>query len=116
MYSLEKIVFSKNLKIIYANNTSNSKVSTINLFDTNLEILKTGAFRSLNKLTTVLLPDTLQSIEEEAFSSCYNLKKVIYKGTIEEWQNISIAANKNEYLLNATIYCKDGIINPKEDN
>ena len=116
MYSLEKIVFPKNLKIIYANNASNSKVSTINLFKTNLEILKNGAFRGLSKLTTILLPNTLQSIEEEAFSSCYNLKKVIYKGTIEDWQNISIAVNKNEYLLNATIYCKDGIINPKEEN
>jgi hypothetical protein len=91
-------------------------VSTINLFETNLEILKDCAFIGLYELTTVLLPDTLQSIEESAFASCYNLKKVIYKGTIEEWQNISIAANKNEYLLNATIYCKDGIINPKEDN
>ena len=38
-----------------------------------------------------------------AFIGCSGLKTVYYKGTIEQWNNISIASD-NSYLTSATRY------------
>jgi hypothetical protein len=42
------------------------------------------------------------------FSYCPNITDVYYKGTAEEWANISIGTN-NEYLTNATIHYNWGV-------
>ena len=114
--NLEKITFSNNLKAIYANNLSGSKITTINFLKTNLETIGSSAFNGTSYLTTVLLPNTLITIGANAFDYDFNLTKIIYNGTVEQWNNILIETTGNECLLNATIYCKDGVINPKEEN
>lgn len=110
MYNLEKIIFSSNLKTINEDNLRNSKITTMNFLKTNLETIGSYAFRGISNLTTVLLPNTLTTIEDNAFYNDSSLIKVIYNGTIEQWNNIDIDPTGNEYLLNATIYCKDGVI------
>ena len=116
MSNLEKITFSNNLKTVNASNLSGSKITTMNFLKTNLKTINSSAFNSMSYLTTILLPNTLTIIETNAFNYDYNLTKVIYNGTIEQWNNININSTGNKYLLNATIYCKNGIINPKEEN
>ena len=49
----------------------------------------------MSYLTTILLPNTLTTIGENAFNYDYNLTKVIYNGTIEQWNNININSTGN---------------------
>ncbi|MDE6658679.1 MAG: fibronectin type III domain-containing protein [Eubacterium sp.] len=47
-----------------------------------------------------------------AFASCDSLSEVRYNGTKENWGAISVGSD-NDKLINATVYCSDGIINCK---
>ena len=47
-----------------------------------------AAFRFCTKLTTVVIPEEVEAIGDQAFDSCYDLKRLYYEGTPEEWNNI----------------------------
>ena len=61
------------------------------------------AFDGCGGLTSVTIPDSVTSIGERAFSSCSGLKTVFYKGTAEQWKQISIV-DSNSPLTYATRY------------
>ncbi len=50
----------------------------------------------------VTLSDSVTDINGDAFLGCTNLKTVNYKGTQEQWEQISIGSD-NGNLTNATI-------------
>jgi hypothetical protein len=50
----------------------------------------------------VIIGDNVTSIGNAAFYDCRNLTTVNYKGTQEQWEQISIGEN-NEYLTDAVI-------------
>ena len=60
------------------------------------------AFDGCSSLTSVTIPDSVIIIGSHAFYGCSNLTTVNYKGTQEQWGQISIGYN-NSYLTNATI-------------
>ena len=62
-----------------------------------------------SNLKTVFLPKTLTSIGARAFYQCNSLEKIIYMGTIEDWNKITIPAHGNTYLNGVPIQCIDGI-------
>ena len=45
--------------------------------------IKEGAFEGNEKLTEIVLPSSLRSVEANAFDGCVNLKEVIFPDTIE---------------------------------
>ncbi len=77
-----------------------------------VKVIDYGAFSGCSRLESVVFPDSLEIIDENAFSNCQNLKKVElganlkalsqdflisthikkidYKGTVEQWQEIII--------------------------
>ena len=61
------------------------------------------AFYGCSSLTSITIPDGVTSIGYEAFNGCNSLKTVFYKGTVEQWKEISIR-NGNTNLTNATRY------------
>ena len=60
------------------------------------------AFNNCSSLTSVTIPDGVTSIGNYAFYNCRNLTSVNYKGSQEQWEQISIGWN-NGSLTNATI-------------
>lgn len=60
-----------------------------------------GVFINNYNLTTVTIPLTIETIGGRAFSGCGSLKKIIYEGTQESWQTISIGS-QNEALRRIT--------------
>ena len=61
------------------------------------------AFYGCSRLTSITIPDGVTSIGNYAFYNCGRLKTVLYKGTAEQWKEISIGSN-NGYLTSADRY------------
>lgn len=64
------------------------------------------AFRYHSKLRQVELPNTLTSIDDSAFDHCTGLKSVIYHGTREEWERVSVD-RYNEALTSSDVICME---------
>ena len=62
-----------------------------------------NTFRGCSGLTSVTIGSGVTSIGESAFEGCSGLKTVYYKGTTEQWRNISIDLD-NDYLTYAARY------------
>ena len=65
--------------------------------------IEEDAFLGCISLGSILLPSTITTIEDGAFENTESLSAVIYKGSEEDFKNISIADNNDDFL-NATIY------------
>ena len=61
-------------------------------------------FNSCTSLASIEIPSSVTSIGENAFYGCSNLRKVYYGGSEEQWGDISIHHNNNNYLTGATRY------------
>jgi hypothetical protein len=55
-------------------------------------------------LTSITIPSSVTSIETDAFYGCSSLEIVYYTGKAEDWDNITIESNGNDYLTSATRY------------
>jgi len=63
-----------------------------------------NAFRDCTSLKTITIPAGLVSVGNTAFGNCTSLTTVNFKGSAEQWANITIDGG-NDYLKNATINC-----------
>ena len=60
-----------------------------------------GAFDGCSGLTNITIPNSVTSIGAKAFRGCSGLTRVIYLGTEEKWNNLTIGSD-NDYCLKAT--------------
>ena len=74
----------------------------------NLRRIEEGVFIGCDELKQITLPKSIESIGEVAFRDC-GLEKVIYEGTMEEFNNIYIRIN-NYSIYNSIIECTNGIL------
>ena len=63
-----------------------------------------GVFSRCSSLTSVIIGNSVISIDSYVFNNCDSLTTVYYKGTVNEWKNISISDYGNTKLTNATRY------------
>ena len=71
-----------------------------------------GTFSSCTNLKSLTIPQTIDIIEQNAFTNCDNLMDVYYNGTIEQWNELDIDYNGNAALESATIHCSNGDVLP----
>jgi hypothetical protein len=60
------------------------------------------------ELTSIIFPNSLTSIGEEAFWACSNLSSIAFDGTIEQWNSISKGSNWNLNVPATHVHCSDG--------
>lgn len=72
--------------------------------------IPTKAFQSCRNLESIIIPNSIISIDGMAFAYCSNLKDVYYTGSQNDWNNIIISEEYNQYLLNAKIHYNYGAV------
>lgn len=68
------------------------------------------AFQNCTGLSALILPSSLCNISDEAFAGCSALTEITFRGTTEQWSEISISPRWIEQGKQMTIHCTDGDI------
>ena len=66
------------------------------------KIIASGAYDQSYYLTSVIIPESVVAISDEAFADCQSLESIYFMGTPEAWENVTIGED-NDYLINATV-------------
>ena len=66
------------------------------------KIIASGAYDQCYYLTSVIIPESVVAISDEAFADCQSLESIYFMGTPEAWENVTIGED-NDYLLNAEV-------------
>ena len=66
------------------------------------KIIASGAYDQSYYLTSIVIPENIIAISNEAFADCQSLTSIYYMGTSEAWKNVTIGTG-NDYLINATV-------------
>ena len=72
----------------------------------NVQSIGVRAFESCQDLTSVTIGKGVTNIGNSAFAYCYNLTSISYAGTVSEWEEITIGYDVFSSYL--TVYCTDG--------
>ena len=77
------------------------------IFDKDVKVIGESAFEGLSSLTSITIPKSVQTIEDNAFKNCENLNRIEYKGSYVDWLNI-IKSNTSFDNINTNIVeCED---------
>lgn len=68
------------------------------------------AFDNNENITCIYIPETVEIIGEAAFEGCVNLEKIVFRGTMAQWNAITKRANWNNNTGNYVVVCSDGEI------
>lgn len=63
-----------------------------------------SAFEGCSELTSLTIGSSITEIGHSAFHGCNSLKDINYKGSEEQWANVTIAGAGNSNLLNAAVH------------
>ena len=80
-----------------------SKLTTI-ILPEGLEIIENSAFRYCQSLVTIVVPSSMKKVYENAFEMCEALRYVFYEGAEAEWSSIDIEDNWNYRFRDSTRY------------
>ncbi|WP_288568526.1 leucine-rich repeat protein [uncultured Treponema sp.] len=109
--SLTKITVPGNVKTIGFGAFSNCVNLEEAVLKEGVQTIGEAAFSDCPKLATVTIPKSVTSIVNTAFYACTFLQTVNYGSTTAEWNALKASiGTDNDVLLNATIYCTDGIV------
>ena len=68
------------------------------------------AFYKNDKITSVIIPDTVTSIGNYAFESCTSLTSINFEGSVEQWNSITKGSRWNDYVPATEVICSDGSV------
>ena len=111
--SLKSIELPDSLISICARAFSESGLTSIKI-PTGVTNLEYGTFKDCKSLKSVYIPTELKSIDIQAFEGCTSLTDVYYDGTEEQWNQIKVVFDPEEFdsgtlkdvFGNATIHFK----------
>ena len=100
---IKKVILPKNLKKIDAHEFCHCFTLTDIEIPDGITSIVSLAFSECTGLTSITIPNSVTSIENNAFNDCNSLTTVNYRGTEEQWKQITISTIGNYALTNATI-------------
>ncbi len=74
------------------------------------KVIYDSTFEHCKNLQQVTLGLGITHIKEYAFAECFNLRNIVYEGTIEEFYNINIDETAFDGCPKIKVECEDGII------
>ena len=80
------------------------------VFPRGITKLAKGVLFGCNALTEAVIPDTVITIEKDAFFGCRSLKRIQFGGYRAQWNAISKHAIWKEKGTTVTVVCIDGEI------
>ena len=101
-YGNAKYLGNKENEYLALIEVTDSRYSSYSIHEST-KVIAGDAFRGCGRITEIVIPQSVISICNVAFNLCGSLKKVYYKGTKRDWNNIVIG-NSNSDLLNADRY------------
>ena len=66
------------------------------------------AFDCCSSLTSIVIPDSVTSIEWWAFCGCKFLTDITFQGTIAQWKKIELGNGWNDNIPAKVVHCTDG--------
>ncbi len=76
-------------------------------FNNSIEVISSCMFENCTSLESVKLTNNISSVVHGAFRNCTALKTVYYTGTPEEFAEISVDSDDNQYFKNASVVYVD---------
>ena len=107
--SLTNISIPDNVTNIDSGAFSSAAFTTITIPD-GVTRIENSTFANCRDLTTVTLPAGITQIGNRAFFYCENLEKIIFTGTVEQWSEVVIMYEWNDYANDFTVECANGTI------
>ncbi|MBQ7335217.1 MAG: leucine-rich repeat protein [Clostridia bacterium] len=74
------------------------------------------AFRDCKQITNFVIPASVRKIGERAFDGCTSLKRIIFNGTMEQWDAIEKGARWDGDMVIYPVTCTDGTVPPKNED
>lgn len=66
------------------------------------------AFCFCSSLTDIAIPNSVTSIGAKAFSHCFSLTDIYYRGTMDQWDEITLGEDWMMGTKVEDIHCSDG--------
>lgn len=79
----------------------------------NITVLESNLFRNCTILTVFKFPPEIIGFGYHCFENCYNLRRVDYTGTLEQWLSIYFEAQSNPCCHNAVLYINNEANKPE---
>ena len=61
-------------------------------------------------MTSIVIPESVITIDSCAFEGCTGLTSITFEGTVEQWNAISKDNNWNFNLPATEVICSDGVV------
>lgn len=75
-----------------------------------IKIIESSAFYACTGITGIEIPKSVQEFGWGAFRNCSGLVRIVYRGTIAQWNAIEKASKWDDWTGDYTVYCNDGNI------
>ena len=81
-----------------------------------VESIGESAFAECHSLMSATIPQSVKTIGSWAFSSCFELNEITYLGTKEQWSQVTLLEDWDENSRIQVINCTDGKIKRQVPN
>lgn len=85
------------------------KVTSVIMPDS-IRFIEDGCFGGCTKLKSVVIGANLENIAQYAFSGCTSLTSITFKGTVEQWNAVTFEDGWNNNVPATKVICSDGVV------